>query len=229
MSLQIIAKRISLIGTLFILMGCTHALEVKNLSYFRPNQISSMKRNYTVGLICNNTDPSERVLARGVSSYLSSQCGIIFPYSYNSPRKVDYVVILSVGSQYNGSGWNFLINWPGFLIFTPAWNGYIYDAKYNVSVGIKKGEERQDIGNFNVPIELDIRHANYNRTWTEISYLEVSLIAFISGLVFVNYDHNVTPLLLEKIEYPIGEYLAQEIISRIAAHDTSEEKLGALN
>ena len=46
----------------------------------------------------------------------------------------------------------------------------------------------------------------------------VSAIAFMGGLVFISYDDSVTPLVSEKIEAPIGKYIAQEIVKRINAH-----------
>jgi len=53
------------------------------------------------------------------------------------------------------------------------------------------------------------------RTWTEIGWLEWSIIPFISGFVFIRYDNDITNLVLDKIQTPIGDYIAQEIVSRI--------------
>ncbi len=41
------------------------------------------------------------------------------------------------------------------------------------------------------------------------------MIAFISGLIFISYDDDVTPVVAEKIEVPIGDYIAQEIVNRL--------------
>jgi hypothetical protein len=56
-----------------------------------------------------------------------------------------------------------------------------------------------------------------NRTWTEISWFEVSIIALVGGIVFMEYDTSVTPLVSEKVETPLGRYIAQEIVKRINA------------
>jgi hypothetical protein len=56
-------------------------------------------------------------------------------------------------------------------------------------------------------------------TWTEIGWLEVGVIPFFGGLIFAGtYDPDVTPLVMDKIEQPVGDYIAQEIVSRINAY-----------
>ena len=54
-----------------------------------------------------------------------------------------------------------------------------------------------------------------NRTWTELSWLEWSLIAFIGGIVFTRYDNSVTPLLINAIETRIGDYTSSKIGSTL--------------
>ena len=45
--------RILVMGFLF-LFGCTHALEMTNLSSYRSTQMNSLKNHKTVGLICTS-------------------------------------------------------------------------------------------------------------------------------------------------------------------------------
>jgi len=111
-------------------------------------------------------------------------------------------------------GWK-LVNNPGFLIFTPAWHGYIYEVKYTVNCTLTKSGTGETIDQFRIPIALNVRHAAINRTWTELSWLEVSVIAFVGGLAFIAYDESVTPLVSEKVDIPLGKYIAQEIVKRI--------------
>ena len=86
----------------------------------------------------------------------------------------------------------------------------------NVLLTSKANNERID--SFSVPIHLNVRHADFNRTWTEISWLEAGIIAFIGGIVFIGFDDNVSSLVIDRIRTPIGDYLAQEIISRINSY-----------
>ena len=105
--------------------------------------------------------------------------------------------------------------------------------KYTIDCTLTKGGTREAIDQFHIPIVLDVRHAAIYRTWTELSWLEVSAIAFVGGIVFVNYDESVTPLVVEKIETPLGKFIAQEIVKRINgsgkfAHIDQRDSLRAL-
>jgi hypothetical protein len=139
------------------------------------------------------------------------------PYAPTSEKEVDVVVNIDVQTEHDGSGWNFLINFPGFLIFAPAWNGYIYEVKYTINVAIRKAGSKDVIDQFKLPLALDVRHASYNRTWTEVSWFEVGIIALVGGFVFIGYDDHVTPLVSDKVETPLGKYIAQDIVKRINA------------
>ncbi len=92
---------------------------------------------------------------------------------------------------------------------------YVYKVNYDIDILLSRASDNKTIDSFSLPLHLDVRHADFNRTWTEISWLEVGAIAFIGGIVFTGYDDNVSPLVAEKIQTPIGDYIAQEIVSRI--------------
>jgi hypothetical protein len=142
------------------------------------------------------------------------------PYTPESRQHPDVVANIKVTSDYAGSGWNFLINWPGFLIFTPAWNGYVYKANYQVDVALAKGADNAPIDSWQMPIHLNLRQAEIDRTWTEVGWLEWGVIPLIGGMVFTAYDKDVTDPLIQKIEVPIGNYVAQEIVNRINTCDS---------
>ena len=128
---------------------------------------------------------------------------------------LDYIATITVYSDYKGSGWNFLINWPGFLVFAPAWHGYNYTIEHDVSVLLTDAKSGVQIDTFTVPIELVIRHADINRTWTEISWLEVGVIPLVRGVFFIGYDDNVTPIAHEKAMPVLSDFIAQEIAGKL--------------
>jgi hypothetical protein len=130
------------------------------------------------------------------------------------------VAEINITPEYKGSGWNFLINWPGFLVFVPALNGYVYKANYQVDIALAKSANPAQKDAWTMPINLDLRHAEIDRTWTEIGWLEWGVIPLIGGIVFTQYDPDVTPILIDAIETPVGDYIAQEIIQRINASET---------
>jgi hypothetical protein len=52
--------------------------------------------------------------------------------------------------------------------------------------------------------------------------LEWSVIAFIGGIVFTNYDKSVTPLLLDATEEKIADYVSSKIIAAIASNAVAQ-------
>lgn len=199
-----------------ILSGCTHQLEIKNLRTYENMSINPLNERITIGIIPSTEDIHSQKLIKGIGTSLSKYSAeILLPYTPGSTKKTDVLANIKIRPEYRGSGWNFLINWPGFLIFTPAWNGYVYKINYDVDIMLTKASDNTKIDSWTIPLNLDIRHADFDRTWTEISWLEWSVIAFVGGFVFIQYDTDVTPLVAEKIEVPIGDYIAQEIINRL--------------
>lgn len=196
--------------------GCAHQLVIRNMDSYQAFGMTSFEKPLKIGIVTEANNPETKSLLNGVASALGSySTQVIMPYQYNSQRAVDVIAHVDVSAVHEGSGWNFLVNWPGFVIFAPAWNGYLYEIHYTVNCTLKNGVTREIIDQFSLPIALNIRHAAINRTWTEISWFEVSAIAFIGGLVFISYDESVTPLVSEKIEGPIGKYIAQEIVKHL--------------
>jgi len=203
-------------ASVILLSGCAHPLTVKNLSSYSNLGITSLEKNLSIGMITQTGDIHCDKLIKGVGESLGKySADVLLPYNLSSSRKVDVIANISVQPEYKGSGWNFLVNFPGFLVFAPAWNGYIYKVNYNVEVLLTKASDKTKIDSFTLPIDLDIRHAAMNRTWTEVSWFEVGSIAFVGGIAFTQYDNNVSPLVAEKVKMPIGDYIAQEIITRI--------------
>lgn len=196
--------------------GCAHSLEVKNLNSYRSNSIGTLERPTTIGVVQTTEGADCQQVVKGIAQALGKNSAKVYlPYSPSRDKQVDVIANIKVNPKYAGSGWNFLINWPGFLIWTPAWNGYVYKADFNVDVALTRGADNAPIDTWTTPIKLDLRHAEFDRTWTEIGWLEYGVIPLIGGLVFINYDSDVTPILMDTIEAPIGEYLALDIIKHI--------------
>lgn len=201
---------------LFFTFGCSHSLEIKNLHQYQASSLITMPKQLSIGVSTSNTQDNGKTLVTGVANGLAKYAGnIVYPYYPANSRQVDIIANVTIRSDHRGSGWNFLIEWPGFLIWTPAWNGYVYRPSYRVDIELIRAADNMRMDSFSMPIDLNVRHAEIDRTWTEISWLEVSAIAFISGFVFIQYDDDVTPLLEREIKEPVGDYIAQEIANRI--------------
>jgi len=204
---------LALLAAVSLASGCAHSLTVKNLDKYQTFTANSLKQRLSIGIA--PVGQTDQKLLNGIAGQLGTfQANVVMPYTA-SAKQADVVAAIAVDSKYEGSGWNFLINFPGFLVFAPAWHGYVYEVSHTINVQLNRGSDNEQIDTFTIPVVLDIRHADIDRTWTEISWFEVGAIAFVGGIIFVQYDDDVTPLLADKISTPIGTYVAQEIVNRI--------------
>lgn len=214
------AQMAVLVAMALLAMSCAHPLAVKNIGLYKPTFTSSQQRTITVGLSASTASPEEERLVLAVTNAMKRDgFRVTYPFfpTEESLPTVEYLVKVTTSSEYKGSGWNFLINWPGFLIWTPAWHGYRYRALYGFDVDITDTKTNTTLPRQSISVDLDIRHADMGRTWTEISWLEWSAIAFIGGLIFTRYDTDVTPLLVDATEHKIGDYVASKIAGTLSS------------
>lgn len=198
--------------------GCSHRLEIKNLSQYRATNVAPLDKRVSIGILTSVEDMNTKLLVRQVGIELQKYSGeVVFPYLPSNAKAVDVIADIRVTPEYKGSGANFLVNFPGFLVFAPAWHGYNYKVIYNIDVILTEAAKNKNLDSFSIPIALNVRHAEMDRTWTELSWLEVGVIAFIGGFYCIGYDHDVTPLVAEHAKGTVGENVAGEIIARINA------------
>lgn len=215
-----------LLTIVFITSNCAHSLEVKNLRLYKSQFVSAQGQDIKVGLSAVTSGPEEERLVIAVANALKRDgFKVTYPFfpSKDSLQAVDYHVKLTMSSEYKGSGWNFLINWPGFLIWTPAWHGYRYRTIYDFDADITDARTGETLPRISAPVDLDIRHADMGRTWTEISWFEWSLIAFIGGILFTRYDHDITPQVLDRTESKISDYVGSKIAAAIVSASSARE------
>ena len=198
-------------------LGCTHPLSIKNISMYQPEFINSTKKSFSIGLLTDTGLSVEGRLATAIANNLKKNgVSVVYPYYPNNPNtdtgsEVDYVANINFSEEYKGSGMNFLVNFPGFLIFAPVLFGYGYTVKFDYNIDMTHQASGESFPRLNIPIELKVRHAASNRTWTEISWFEFGVIALIGGVVFVQYDDSVTDIILDKYENKLGDYVASKI------------------
>lgn len=214
-------KLLLLIATLLMVTasGCSHNMHIDNLGdYFTP---PSPPRSTPLKIGVKSLDSADMQKGR----YLEAIVGglqrtgnfekVIYPYSEAVHKNgVDFVADISVSPRYDGSGVNFVINWPGFLIFAPAIWGYKYSADIETSIALTRLTDKQS-KELAIPTRYVFRHAAMNRTWTEVGWLEVGIIPLIGGFVFMGYDENVTYEFTEKVSQNYGSYVAKKIIDAL--------------
>lgn len=227
LSTKIVIRKILLLQLLMMLLllcsACSHSLDIKNLSSFNTSYAASINDpSLDVGIIPSGGDMygDQIIKAVGEKMMQLSRGTVYFPYYASSKDNNSAKVIVSIAVKptYEGSGYNFLINWPGFLIWAPAWHGYIYKVNFDTEIRLQEASTGRLLDAFTLPIKLDVRHAAINRTWTEIGWLEVGIIPLIGGIFFTQYDSSTTPEIVEASRIRLGEYIAQEIITRINSH-----------
>jgi len=223
-------KTILFVAALAVLSGCTHPLAVKNLNTYQNTSLATLQRPVTLGIKSDCPEMDGKRLVKMVADALPKYNVRPTTAVMNGQTDLDAIAVIGVNSEYNGSGLNFLINFPGFLVWAPAWNGYIYEINHDIRVSLTDAVSGEQIASLNIPVSLDVRHADINRTWTEIGWLEVGIIPFIGGIIFINYDDTVTPLAADKAGPVIADYIAQEIVDSLqplASRPAAQEKPAA--
>jgi len=218
-------RRSVLLVLLLPLAGaCTHELAVRNLDlYSAPTRLEGGDRRINLAILPFSGGPDE-------TYYFNALLDRIHQSPAISEVRTDYIagkggsfqpdVILSIKPQvsYRSSGWNFLINWPGFLIFTPAWNGYVYHADILTRVAIHDGAGNL-MSEEQIPISYSIRQAEMDRTiWTGLTWLEFSALALIGGIynAFV-FDDDILPQLQVHVKDNYSTYVGNAVRPKILA------------
>jgi len=177
-------------------IGCSHNMQVTNMKDNFSPPIPPPKETIKIGI--KSSDDAEMEKCKYVSAVVDAirRSGsfekTIYPYSHSVHNgDVDVIVDLSVSPTYSGNGSNFLVNWPGFLIFAPAIWGYGYNAEIETTASITFSEQNisQQIS---MPTKYKFRQAEIDRTWTELGWFEVGIIPLIGGIAFTQYDPDVT-------------------------------------
>ena len=213
-------------------VGCSHPLRVKNLEeYSRPIELGS---NYpgkpTIGIMPFDGTRDETPYWNAIVERLARDPGIgevrtnYIAQQATQPGafKPNLIVDVEPSVTYRSSGWNFLISFPGFLIFTPAWNGYIYRADVVTGFTIYDQEGRA-VDQFEVPMTYDIRHAEFDRTvWDEgMGWIVFVGAPLLSGIYNANvFDRDLIPEFVARIQSNYAEYSlvnAQDRIQAVAA------------
>jgi hypothetical protein len=207
------------------LLACTHTLEIDNpapVTYSAPVTTHPL----VIGVADAQTGSDSFGYVDAVAKSLQLQGvvqRVVHPYEAGTP--VDVVAEVTVNPVYDGSGWNFLINFPGFLIWAPAWHGYHYSANPKTQVVLKTPDGKTiDTVSFEHPYEF--RQADIGRTWTEISWFEWGVIALFGGAVFTRYDTDQTEPFIRAVADNYGEQVATRIATRLAQGATAAEKPG---
>jgi len=132
-------------------------------------------------------------------------------YPYLPGHTVDVIAYIDVTPKYRGVGTNFFVDWPGFLIFTPAWHGYSYHADLQTRVELVSANTKQPIGNFDWHHDYEFRQADIGRSWVEVGWLEYGAIPLIGGFFAMQYDTDQTDPFIQMVGNSFGNQISTRI------------------
>jgi len=201
-----------------VLFGCSHALEVKNLSsYAAPLRMAQPDPEPIIGIRPWHGNADALFYYNALVSGIAQNPGVKqvqsdFVQIRPGGKNPDVVLDIQPTVEYRSSGWNFLINWPGFIIFTPGWHGYEYHADIVTKVDIQD-VEGHTLSTTSVPISYDIREAEIDRTiFTGLTWLEWSALAFGGGIYNANvFDRDIIDTLTMTVKDNYTNYVLKEL------------------
>ena len=211
------------------LFACSHELQIKNLAMYQTTyQLGAETARPRIAILPFDGTPDDMFFFNTIVERLSNDPGIADLRTDYVPRIAqmhpdqarlfvpDLLLSIRPKATYRSSGWNFLVNWPGFLIFTPSWNGYVYHADVMTSFVVHDSDGKV-LNQLDVPMSLNIRHADSDRTtWAELGWLEVSALPFFSGFYFAStFDRDVIPPFQTYVKDTYSNYVMSQARKRI--------------
>ena len=196
-------------------LGCTHTLTIKKYPGM-PSVDAAPPRPLVIGLVNQGGSPYSELYVGAIAKGLQLQAGVervVYPYVRGS--SVDVIASVDLNPEYQGAGTNFFVNFPGFLVFAPAWNGSKYQSNPRTRVELAT-RDGSFIGEISWEHNYVFHQSDIGRTWTQLSWLEAGIIAFIGGIVFIRYDDDQTPHFIDEVASSYGRQVAARISRSLA-------------
>ena len=220
------ARAIALALGLGLATGCTHALQVQNLAdYQEPIRLKRPLHPPRIA-IQPYTGPNEAFF------FFNALVQSLGTNTAVDEVQTDYVVakddsflpdlVLSIDHRlkYRSSGWNFFVDWPGYIVFMPAWIGYGYRADIETRVAIHDAQGAL-VAEESIPVAYRMRHADMDRTvWAGLGWFPATYgIAAVGGGVYaaLNFDEDVIGGFQASTRENYSSYVANRLLERVAA------------
>ena len=197
-----------------LLCGCSHDLEIRDLDRFSERVMDASQAGLSVGLALDSSDLDDEILAQEVASALQRQARYHVTYPATDFTRADVFIRMTlVEQEKTGSVGNFFVCFPGFLLFTHAWLGYAYHSTLTVRCDLVAAVTGEHIGTIEVPIGLDMRQAELDRTWANgfLGWYYAGIPCFINGFFCVPYDPDLDPVLRREVFPILGAHVASQI------------------
>ncbi len=195
--------------------ACTHTMQVKNLNEY--SKSASLSRHMSFDLVDNSISPDEHEYFEFIHEALATRPDVTkvvvaSPSATDTPA--DVRVKIEVRPKYNGSGWNFPITFPGFVVFAHAWNGFVYSADLATDVDLSlAGAAESTHQEFDT--HYDMRHCDFWRGalassgWYTPGFGGLNLLW---GIILTEYDNDATPPFRKEVRSAYGQFIANSIV-----------------
>jgi len=207
-----------------VLASCAHPGEVVNLDAYRLTPSHGPLQRVAV-LPFAGTPEAEPLFAHVTAALRShpSVRELRTDWRWERPD-ADFVpdVVLSIEPTpgFSGSLWNYLITFPGFLLFTPAWHGYVYSGDITTTVRVHDPKTHDVVRSDAIETAYSMRHCDFGRAfWAEIGWWTpgYGAASAFTGLYMITYDADATAPFHANIRAPYGEYIAERSLGPVIA------------
>lgn len=198
-------------------------MQVVNLHEYRLN--AQALRELNLSLDRWGPDETSRALQQAAEDGLathSSVARVVDADEAPSDFSADYVVTLSPTARFDGSGLNYLITFPGFLLFTHAWYGFAYEADVTTEIAVRRPGDAAPLASRMVATDWHFRFCDRDRGvlsssgWYTPGYGGLNLIY---GFFMIQYDPDATNPLLRAIHDAYGDFIANQVIDLVGSVD----------
>jgi len=207
-----------LLCIMLLMMGCTHNLRLINQEASKPSQ-ARLAKAVKIGFVSSND-----ALINSVIEETSRQTMVKEAkkgYTIGADEGVDYVSELTNTMTYSAYGENFIITFPGFIIFTHAWLGY----KYNINIDTKSkilDSKGNVLSEQKITTPYDFRYTSFARGATSslVGWLTPGwgILDIIPGIIFaVSYDDRGNQELMDRVKPVYQVDVSSKLLEQIAA------------
>jgi hypothetical protein len=130
----------------------------------------------------------------------------------------DVALAASAKVDYRGSLWNLPITFPGFLVFTHAWHGYVYGAEAVLEIQVLDPRSGERLASEVVETRFALRHCDRDRGfWASSGWWILVVPSLVAGVVFTGFDEAAIDDFQDAIRQPYGNYLADRALTAARA------------
>ena len=222
----------------FLSVSCAHQLEIVNLEEYDIPLTDGPPKSVAVvttrladaaaedsadGVTNAEIDQSSR-LTQHIVEALRRHPSIDQVRTSWSPQRVepgfepDLVIAIRPRAEYEGSGWNFPLTFPGFLLFLPAGHGYVYHGHLTTEIDLLDDTAAKLAQTISVPASFEMRHCDFGRAffaetgWWLPGYGASSALA---AFYMMTYDADATQPFHREVAQVWGDYVAEQLIRAV--------------